>query len=77
ITFLKTVWPEILEISSTILKPGVVYEEYSLIIKTINIFANDNLDKILVDNIDSDKDICHFADKYFPGLRENIELYQK
>ncbi|MDE4971859.1 ribonuclease E/G, partial [Francisella tularensis] len=51
--------------------------DFILIIMTINIFAIDTLDKILVDNIDSYKDICHFADKYIPGLREKIELYQK
>lgn len=48
-----------------------------MIIKTINIFANDNPDKIHVDDIDSYKEICQFADKYIPGLRDKIELYQK
>ncbi|MDE4982415.1 ribonuclease E/G, partial [Francisella tularensis subsp. holarctica] len=68
---------DILDIYSTIIKPGVVYEDFSLLIKTIYIFANDNLYKILVDNIDSYKEICHFEDKYIPVLREKIELYQK
>ena len=77
IKFLNNLWQDILDISSTIIRSGVVYEDFSLIIKTINIFANDNLDKILVDNIDSYKEICHFADKYIPGLRDKIELYQK
>ncbi|API87719.1 Rne/Rng family ribonuclease [Francisella uliginis] len=77
IKFLNTLWQDILDISSTIIKPGIVYEDFSLIIKTINIFANDNPNKILVDNIDSYKEICQFADKYVPGLRDKIELYQK
>ncbi|MBK2026657.1 Rne/Rng family ribonuclease, partial [Allofrancisella guangzhouensis] len=77
IKFLNNLWQDILDNSSTIIKPGVVYEDFSLIIKTINIFANDNPHKILVDNIDSYKEICHFADRYIPGLRDKIELYQK
>ncbi|KEI35174.1 Rne/Rng family ribonuclease [Allofrancisella frigidaquae] len=77
IKFLNNLWQDILDNSSTIIKPGVVYEDFSLIIKTINIFANDNPNKILVDNIDSYKEICHFADRYIPGLRDKIELYQK
>ncbi|AJI53159.1 Rne/Rng family ribonuclease [Francisella philomiragia] len=77
IKFLNNLWQDILDISSTIIKPGVVYEDFSLIIKTINIFANDNPDKIHVDDIDSYKEICQFADKYIPGLRDKIELYQK
>ncbi|QIV96789.1 RNAse G [Allofrancisella inopinata] len=77
IKFLNNLWQDILDNSSTIMKAGVVYEDFSLIIKTINVFANDKLNKILVDNIDSYKEICHFADKYIPGLRDKIELYQK
>ena len=77
IKFLNNLWQDILDTSSTIVKPGVVYEDFNLIIKTINIFANDNPSRILVDNIDVYKEICHFADKYIPGLRYKIELYQK
>lgn len=77
IKFLNNLWQNILDVSSTIKKTGLVYEDFNLIIKTINIFANDNLNKILVDNIDSYKEICHFADKYLPGLRNKVELYNE
>ncbi len=77
IKFLNNLWQDILETSSTIVKPGVVYEDFNIIIKTINIFANDNPSRILVDNLDVYKEICQFADKYIPGLRDKIELYQK
>ena len=77
INFLNNLWQDILDTSSTIVKPGVIYEDFNLIIKTINIFANDNPSKILVDNLDVYKEICQFADKYIPGLRDKIELYQK
>ncbi|MGQ4002779.1 Rne/Rng family ribonuclease [Francisellaceae bacterium CB300] len=77
IKFLNNLWQDILDTSSTIVKPGVVYEDFNIIIKTINIFANDNPSRILVDNLDVYKEICQFADKYIPGLRDNIELYQK
>ncbi|MFT5950519.1 MAG: ribonuclease G [Francisella sp.] len=77
IKFLNNLWQDILDTSSTIVKPGVVYEDFNIIIKTINIFANDNPSRILVDNLDVYKEICQFADKYIPGLRDKIELYQK
>lgn len=77
IKFVNNLWQDILDTSSSILKPGLIYEDFSLIIKTINIFANDKPNKILVDSIDSYREICHFADKYIPGLRDKIELYQK
>ncbi|AXA34667.1 Rne/Rng family ribonuclease [Francisella adeliensis] len=77
IKFLNNLWQDILDTSSTIVKPGIVYEDLNLIVKTINIFANDNPSKILVDNLDSYKEICQFADKYIPGLRDKVEHYQK
>ena len=77
IKFLNNLWQDILDISSTFIKPGVVYEDFNIIIKTINIFANDNPSRILVDNLDTYKEICQFADKYIPGLRDKVELYQK
>ena len=77
IKFLNNLWQNILETSSTIVAPGVIYEDFNLIIKTINMFANDNPNKILVDNLDTYKDICQFANKYIPDLRDKVELYQK
>ncbi len=77
VKFLNNLWQDIIDTASTILKPGVVYEDFNLVIKTINIFANNKVNKILVDNIDTYSEICHFADKYIPGLRGRIELYKK
>jgi ribonuclease G len=77
IKFLNKLWQEIIDTASSILKPGVVYEDFGLIIKTINIFANNKVNKILIDDIDEYSKLCHFADKYIPGLRDKIELYKK
>lgn len=77
IKFLNNLWQDIIDTASTIIKPGVVYEDFSLVIKTINIYANDKLNRILVDDIDTYSEICHFADKYIPGLRDKVELYHK
>ena len=77
IKFLNKLWQDIIDTASSILKPGVVYEDFGLIIKTINIFANNEENKILIDDIDEYSHLCHFADKYIPGLRDKIELYKK
>ncbi len=77
IKFLNNLWQDILDTSSTIVKPGVVYEDFNIIIKTINILLMIIQVEFLVDNLDVYKEICQFADKYIPGLRDNIELYKK
>ena len=74
IIFLNNLWKDIIDTSSSVTKPGVVYEDLDAILKIINIYANDNLEKILIDNKQSFQQVYKFVDKFIPELKSKIEL---
>ncbi|MFZ9034659.1 MAG: ribonuclease G [Francisellaceae bacterium] len=76
ITFLQNLWQDVLDSASTVLNPGVVYQELSLIMRTLRDFATDKVERIRLDNIDWYSQLCHFADKFVPGVRDKLQLHR-
>ena len=76
ITFLQNLWQDVLDSASTVTKPGVVYQDLSLAMRTLRDFANDKVEKIRVDNVDMYSELCRFSDKFVPGVREKLALYR-
>ena len=75
IIFLQNLWQDVVDSASTATNPGVVYEDLSLMKRTLRDFANDKVERIRIDNIDVYSELCHFSDKFVPGVREKLELY--
>ncbi|TNF66435.1 MAG: ribonuclease G [Gammaproteobacteria bacterium] len=75
ISFLQRLWQDILAMAQTVTTPGLVYEDLPLDIRTLRDYVNDNVDKVRVDNLDTFSRLCHFADKFVPGVRERLSYY--
>ena len=75
INFLQHLWQDVLDSASTVTKPGVVYQDLSLVMRALRDFANYKVERILIDNIDMYSELCRFSDKFVPGVREKLELY--
>ncbi|MBK2126056.1 ribonuclease G [Fangia hongkongensis] len=75
IIFLQNLWQDVVDSSSTVTKPGVVYQDLSLATRTLRDLANDRVEKIRVDNLDLYSELCRFSDKFVPGVREKLECY--
>lgn len=73
--FLQNLWQDILNAASTANNPGIVYQDLSLVMRTLRDFANDKVECIRIDSIDIYKQLCHFSNKFLPGVREKLELY--
>ncbi|WP_239986729.1 ribonuclease G [Fastidiosibacter lacustris] len=76
IIFLQNLWQGVVDSASTVTKAGVVYEDLSLVMRTLRDFANDKVERIRIDNIDMYSELCRFSDKFVPGVREKLELYR-
>ena len=76
INFLQNLWQDVLDSASTVTKPGVVYQDLSLVMRALRDFANDKVERIRIDNIDMYSELCRFSDKFVPGVREKLELYR-
>lgn len=75
IHFLQRLWQDVLDMASTVTTPGLAYEDLPLDIRTLRDFVNDRVDKIRVDNLDTYSRVCHFADKFVPGVRDRLTYY--
>ncbi|MCF6765404.1 ribonuclease G [Thiotrichales bacterium 19S3-7] len=75
INFLQRLWQDILDMAQTVTTPGLVYEDLPLDIRTLRDYVSDQVDKIRVDNLDTFSRLCHFADKFVPGIRERLSYY--
>lgn len=75
IQFLLRLWQDILDMAATVTTPGLVYEDLPLDIRTLRDYVNDQVDKVRVDNLDTFSRLCHFADKFVPGIRERLSYY--
>ncbi|WP_268876887.1 ribonuclease G [Facilibium subflavum] len=76
IIFLQNLWQDVLDTAATVTKPGIVYQDLSLVMRTLRDFANDRVERIRIDSIDMYSELCHFSDKFVPGVREKLELYR-
>lgn len=77
VLFLHHLWQDVLDNASTVTKPGVVYQDLNLPLRVLRDFANNKVSRIIVDDLDTYSHLCHFADKFTPGVREKLSLYQE
>ncbi len=75
IEFLKRLWDEISANSSASTAPTIVYEDLHLSARVLRDYVNDNVDKVRIDNLDKYSELCHFADKFVPGVRDRMDYY--
>ena len=75
IQFLQRLWQEIVDNSTASNSPAVIYEDLQLSGRVLRDYVNNNVDKIRIDNLDKYSDLCQFADKFVPGVRERLEHY--
>lgn len=75
IHFLQRLWLEIKEISSGASVPSIVHEDLHLSSRTLRDYVNDNVDKVRIDSLDKYNELCNFADKFIPGVKDKLEYY--
>jgi ribonuclease G len=75
IEFLKRLWDEISSNSAASNAPTIVYEDLNLSARVLRDYVNDNVDKVRIDNLDKYSELCHFADKFVPGVRDRMDYY--
>ena len=76
IIFLQNLWQDIVDSASDVKKPGIIYQDLGLAMRTLRDFAGDHVEKIRVDSIDMYHELCHFSDKFVPGVRKKLALYR-
>lgn len=76
VQFLIRLWQDVLDSSHSSACPSVVYEDLRLHARTLRDFVNDQVDKIRIDNLDTFSELCGFADKFVPGVRERLDYYE-
>lgn len=73
--FLDTVWREVRERIKQA-KPGdIVYEEISILLRTLRDFAGYEVTQIRVDQAEAYEQMRNFAKRYIPNLVDRIQLY--
>ncbi len=76
ILFLQNLWQDILDTACTVTNPGLVYQDLNLPMRIIRDIATQEVDEISIDDADTYSALCNFADKFVPGARDKMHLYQ-
>lgn len=75
VAFLERLWQEIQDASDITESKKVVHQDLDLEMRILRDYVNANVDRIRVDDIDTYSQLCDFADKFIPGVREKLDYY--
>jgi ribonuclease G len=76
VEYLTKLWADI-ETRSKTAKPGsLLHQDLSLSERVLRDFANEETQRVLVDNAHSQRGLIDFADRYSPVLAERVQLHQ-
>jgi len=73
--YLNRISASIMERSSKVQAPAVVYEDLPLFIRTVRDLVRPQTEKIRIDSRESYNRVLEFSDEFVVGLREQIEYY--
>jgi ribonuclease E len=74
--YLLRVWENIEAASKTVRSPKLIYQERSLVIRTIRDLFTPDIDEILVDDAAAAEEIVEFFDAVLPQKKTAVKLYQ-
>jgi ribonuclease G len=76
VDYLTKLWSEI-ETRSKTAKPGtLLHQDLSLAERVLRDFANEDTQRVLVDDMPSQKALLDFAERYSPELAERVQMHQ-
>ncbi|ALG69116.1 Rne/Rng family ribonuclease [Beggiatoa leptomitoformis] len=73
--FLCRLWQEILEKSSASKPCSRVYEDFSLVIRTIRDLMGSSIEKVRIDSRETYREVVSFAEKFIPNIVPHTEHY--
>ncbi len=73
--FLCRLWQDIQEQASKIRAPSLIYEDFSLVIRTIRDLMGSSVEKVRIDSRETYQEVVQFAEKFLTNLVPQITHY--
>ncbi len=74
--YLLLLWEEILDKAAKLPAPSLVHQDLDITFRAVRDFFNSSVDRLIIDDADSHRDLLKHARTFAPGLLDRIELYQ-
>jgi len=75
--FLLKLWEDIQEKKGRVPVPGLVYRDLNVTLRAVRDLFTKEVDRLVVDNRDSYREILEFLDTFVPALHYAVEMYEK
>ncbi|MDP2943933.1 MAG: Rne/Rng family ribonuclease [Candidatus Omnitrophota bacterium] len=74
--FLIKLWARVKKVNQRRTTPGLVYEEYDLVLRAIRDYFTEDVSKLIIDSKDEFRRIRHFMNTFLGYLAKRVELYK-
>ncbi|MGQ9921732.1 MAG: Rne/Rng family ribonuclease [Desulfobacca sp.] len=74
--FLLQIWKNILKKKETAPTPSLLHRELDIVLRVVRDLFTKEVDRLIVDDVDTHAKILSFVESFQPWLKMNLELYQ-
>ena len=73
--FLQALWASLSKRAATVTKPGVVHEDFPLVVRTMRELIGANIDRVRIDSFETCQRLTEFCGQFIPEMSSRMEHY--